>query len=500
MLQTWCGGTWLSIIDKLDYIQEMGMTAIWISPVSRNIDVETPYNYAYHGYWVNDPMELNPRFGSADDLHALSKALHDRGMYLMVDIVVNNVPSLQENTYLSPDALIADLSYLNSTEYFHPPCNIDYSNETSCEYCWLALTEVALMDVNTEHPDVIGMLQAWIKDLVTTYNIDGLRIDAAKHVPGAFWAPFCESAGVFCIGEVFGDDIPFAASFQTENWMDSVLGYPLYNGLVEGFGAPMGNMSGFVQHATNVLQQFPHPEYLGNFLENHDVPRWRNATVDPQLAYNAQIAQFMFDGVPIVYYGQEQDLHMGGYDPLNREALWPSNYTNGTTYQRLTKLNQLRTALINNGTLYQGKSYIDSHATILASTDYDVAFRKGPVLAVLTNRGSPSQDATFSVPQSGFTPQSSVIDVMSCRQFTVTSDGSVTVSYAASGYGGMPYIFMTQQDVSNLNWCKGQTGIGAGQVGSIASTTTTSAASHIAASTLSSALLAGLALIFTSLL
>ena len=79
-LQTWCGGTWLSIIDKLDYIQGMGFDAIWISPTGQNIDVHTPYNYAYHGYWVNDPMTVNPRFGSEDDLKALSKALHDRDM------------------------------------------------------------------------------------------------------------------------------------------------------------------------------------------------------------------------------------------------------------------------------------------------------------------------------------------------------------------------------------------------------------------------------------
>jgi len=101
-----CCGTWLSIIDKLDYIQGMGFDAIWISPVSRefyvvssdmffirhvfhqtcslhcpeNVDVYTPYNYAYHGYWVHDPLTLNPRFGSSDDLKALSNALHQRGM------------------------------------------------------------------------------------------------------------------------------------------------------------------------------------------------------------------------------------------------------------------------------------------------------------------------------------------------------------------------------------------------------------------------------------
>ena len=116
---------------------------------------------------------------------------------------------------------------------------------------------LALMDVNTEHPYVIQTLEDWIQAYVQEYNIDGLRIDAAKHVPGKFWTSFCGKAGVFCIGEVFGDDLPFAASFQTQGYMDSVLGFPFYSGLTQGFGAPFGNMSGFVDTFNAVLQAFP---------------------------------------------------------------------------------------------------------------------------------------------------------------------------------------------------------------------------------------------------
>jgi len=93
----------------------------------------------------------------------------------------------------------------------------------------------------------------------------------------------------------------FATAYQKNNIMDSILGYPLYYGLVAGFGTPMGNMSHFVDIANQVLTEFPRPDILGNFLENHDLPRWRNATVDPQLAYNAMVAQFVFEGLPVVY-------------------------------------------------------------------------------------------------------------------------------------------------------------------------------------------------------
>lgn len=116
---------------------------------------------------------------------------------------------------------------------------------------------LTLMDVNTEHPHVIQTLEDWIASYVKEFQIDGLRIDAAKHVPGPFWTSFCGKAGVFCMGEVFGDDLPFAASFQTQKYLDSVLGFPYYNGLVRGFGTPMGNMSGYIDTHNAVLQQFP---------------------------------------------------------------------------------------------------------------------------------------------------------------------------------------------------------------------------------------------------
>ncbi|WVF71631.1 hypothetical protein IAT40_006439 [Kwoniella sp. CBS 6097] len=452
-LQTWCGGTWLSIIDKLDYIQGMGFDAIWISPVSQNIDVYTPYNYAYHGYWVNDPMTLNPRFGTDADLKALSNALHAKGMYLMVDVVVNNVPSLNVKDAFNTDALKADGSLWTDPSEFHPQCWIDYNNQTSVENCWLGDDKVALMDVNTENPVVIDTLHSWIANLTSTYGIDGLRIDAAKHVPGPFWTSFCAASGVFCIGEVYGSDIPFAASFQTQKYMDSVLGYPLYYGIVNGFGTPMGNMSNFVDIANQVLASFPNPGLLGNFIENHDLPRWRNVTADAQLSFNAMVAQFMFEGLPVVYYGQEQDFSNGAGDPYNRAALWPSNYANTTTYNHIKRLNEIRHAVISNGTQFNGKNFLDSQTSIVASTASDVAFRKGPLLSVLTNRGSPSQPQAFGVPTSGWPAQSAVIDLLSCKQYTVGSGGAISVSYAASGYGGMPYIFASQSDASALKIC-----------------------------------------------
>lgn len=68
----------------------MGFDSIWISPITKNIDGSTGQGEAYHGYWPVDLYNLNEHFGTSDDLKELSAALHKRGMYLMVDVVVNH--------------------------------------------------------------------------------------------------------------------------------------------------------------------------------------------------------------------------------------------------------------------------------------------------------------------------------------------------------------------------------------------------------------------------
>lgn len=183
-----------------------------------------------------------------------------------------------------------------SQEHYHKYCPVDYSNITSEQLCWLGDLKVPLPDVNTELPDVVSGYQAWIKELVQTYNIDGLRIDAAKyvtrtviynthdmyrlsltrHVNVDFWPQFCGAAGVFCIGEVFDDDtkyvlVAFApgerysskfirslvASFQGSQALDSVLHYPMYGALVDAFAIPGAlNISALADMIVQSKQKF----------------------------------------------------------------------------------------------------------------------------------------------------------------------------------------------------------------------------------------------------
>ncbi|KAI0005872.1 glycoside hydrolase family 13 protein [Russula compacta] len=433
--QTWCGGTWRTIMDNLDYIQNAGFTAIWISPVSQNYEgPRTAYGDAYHGYWIADASQLNSHFGTSDDLKALSAELHGRGMYLMVDIVANNVMS----TSLTPDY---STYMLKEPSQYHPYCPIDWNNLTSIQNCWLGDTNVPLPDVNTQDPTVASTYASWISNLVQEYGIDGLRIDAAKHVQGPFWTPFCESAGVFCMGEVFGNDIGLASSYQQV--MDSILNYPLYDAIVQGFIIPgPRNLSSVSAVMGQIQGSFKDPTLLGNFLENQDVPRWRSMSVDPQSLFNAMVLTFMSDGIPIVYYGQEQYLNGSG-DPYNRGPLWTSGYQLTAAYNLTATLNKLRNYLVNN------TNWAQSRTQVLEVTPNGLAIMKGDVVTIMTDIGSPPQNTSMFA----YTPWPSSFsstDIFSCKQWAVGSNGTVEVEYTK---GGTPVILVPDNILKGSGFC-----------------------------------------------
>jgi len=261
-------------------------------------------------------------------------------------------------------------------------------------------------------------------NLVQEYGIDGLRIDAAKHVQAQFWTSFCDSAGVFCLGEVFGDDIGLASSYQQN--MDAVLNYPLYDAIVQAFSIPgPANMSGLGAVMGQIQNSFKDTTVLGNFLENQDVSRWHSLSVDPQSLYNAMILTFMSDGIPIVYYGQEQGLD-GAADPDNRGPLWTTEYRQTTAYNLTKTLNKLRNYLVNN------TNWAGSRTQVLQVASDGLAIMKGNVVTIMTNIGSAPQNTSMYA-YSPWPSSFSSTDILSCTQYAVGSNGAVEVDYSKGG-------------------------------------------------------------------
>jgi alpha-amylase len=268
----YCGGTWRGTINQLDYIEGMGFDAVMISPIIDNIKGRVSYGEAYHGYWPVNFNALNARFGTHQDLLDLSDALHARGMYLMMDTVINNMAQIIPNgTDPNKELDYTVFNPFNNKDYFHPYCKItDWNNFTDAQNCQTGDLNVPLPDLYTEHEDVQNLLIDWAKKAIKTYSIDGLRIDAAKHVDSGFLARFCKNIGVFSTGEVLEGAVDIISRYQTE-YIGSMPNYPIYFQMLQAF--TMGNTSALALEVEAMKQSCPDVNALVSFSENHDKAR-----------------------------------------------------------------------------------------------------------------------------------------------------------------------------------------------------------------------------------
>ncbi|KAF2871413.1 glycoside hydrolase superfamily [Massariosphaeria phaeospora] len=439
----YCGGTWRGIINNLDYIQDMGFTAIWISPVTYNLPERTVYGHAYHGFWQQDLYRLNENFGTKDDLKALSKALHSRGMYLMVDVVTNHHG-------WNGSATTVDFSRFhpfNEAKYYHSYCAVrDYSDPVQVENCWIGDTNVSLPDLRTEDQAVTDEYSKWIRGLVSNYSIDGLRIDTVKYVNKPFWSSFSQAADVFCTGEVLARNQEYTCDYQ--KYMHSVLNYPLYYPMMAFLNSTSGTPVPLIKAIDLLKRDCKDVTLLATFSENHDIPRFASQTQDMSLAKNILALTLLWDGIPIVYAGQEQ--HYAGYgDPGNREATWLAKYSRRSNLFRLVAVvNRVRNHAISiDGT------YLAYNIHAIYNDTNTLALRKGhsgrQIISVLTNSGVSSPVSTLKLGNTGWRSGTVIYEILTCMQITVSNDGTLHVPMEK----GLPRIYFAKAAAQGSRLC-----------------------------------------------
>ncbi|CRG89957.1 alpha-amylase, putative [Talaromyces islandicus] len=445
----YCGGTWRGLAGKLDYIQDMGFTALQISPIQQNIPQDTVYGEAYHGYWPQNLYALNEHFGTADDLKYLVSELHKRNMYLMIDVVANELAYDIGNTNMTESTHIDYSSFVpfNQSSDFNPYCPIiNWSNRTEFTNCWLGYQGVATPRIKTSDKKIAATLGKWISDLVKTYDIDGIRIDGAKQIESDFFPAFAQSAGVFAMAEVFDGTPDFVCGYQ--NMINGLENYPVYGKTIDAFTA--GKMDDLVTMVETVQKTCKSPQYLVNFLENQDNPRFATYTNDIALAKNALAFTILADGIPKMYYGQEQHLP-GNYSPYNRQALWDASptYDQSTElYSLATKVNKLR-----NHAISVDDHYLTNWSTILYHDGSTYATRKGPngaqVIAVLSNQGTQGGDYTLEI-NGVADPGTNLTEVTLCNSTVVAGpNGTITVPMGQ----GQPRVYFPTFNLNNSGLC-----------------------------------------------
>ncbi|RAL13767.1 alpha-amylase [Aspergillus homomorphus CBS 101889] len=443
----YCGGTWAGIKENLDYIQDLGFTAIQISPVVENIAETTTAGEAWHGHWPQDLYALNGHFGSADDLRALADELHRRDMYLMVEVVLNNMA--QAVSTRDDEPVVIDYTRLHpfdKEDYYHPYCNISddaAGDGAATQNCWLASGPVALPDLKTEDAQVSATLQSWVQELVREYSIDGLRIAATEHMDRGFLREFTQAAGVFTLGEV--DSVDATTMCEYDDAVSGLLNYAVYKPITMAF-APGGDMPGLVNSLQTAIEKCDNYTHLATFLENHDVPRFASLQNDTALAQNALAFTLLTDGIPIVYQGSERTQETAN------APLWmlpaPAPETQTTTQTITQTLNHLRAHA-----LKIDAGYPTNHSETLYLDGSTYITRKGTegmqIVSAFSNRGGGSEGNYQVNVTRMYHPETEVMEMLGCERHVSATGGVIPVEFVA----GAPRVFYPVKYLNGSGLC-----------------------------------------------
>lgn len=333
----WEGGDLQGVIDELGYIKSLGMTAIWITPVTE----QTPGGY--HGYWTLDFYKVDPHLGDLTKLKELVNKAHGLGLRMILDVVINHTgyghPWLDDPAHAG---------------WFHDECDINFASQRSIEDCWLA----GLPDLNTENPAVQQYLTDWALWLIRETNVDGFRLDTARHVPKPFLSQWIgaikrEHPAFWIVGEVYSSDYRYQVDYLDAG-LDAVTDFQTYDSIRMGL-ARAGDLSRLTWPPALAANFMPaHEDARATFIDNHDVPRFigaADADDETKLRLEQAVAYlYAMPGVPILYYGTEVALP-GGSDPSNRRPM-PWDDANADVRAFTTRVATLRrdTPVLQRGT------------------------------------------------------------------------------------------------------------------------------------------------------
>jgi cyclomaltodextrin glucanotransferase len=336
------GGDLQGIIDKLDYLKDMGVTALWLTPLFEQVEALFVGNAAIHGYWTKDFKRINPRFlaeGENPSLNAtqdernttfdrLIEEVHKRKMKLVLDIVCNHSNpdfSGKKGELYDDGVKIADFNNDEHNWYHHYGEVTNWEDEWQVQNCELAGL-ATFNENNSEYREYIkGAIRQWLDR-----GVDALRVDTVKHMPIWFWQEFTgdlykHRPDIFIFGEwIYGGPADERSiEFANHSGM-SMLDFALCVAIRSALG--QGAEGGFYL-IKDVLDQdhlYNGATELVTFIDNHDMSRFQSLNPDPEMLKLAIALIMTSRGIPCIYYGTEQYLHDdtdGGNDPYNRPMM-----------------------------------------------------------------------------------------------------------------------------------------------------------------------------------
>lgn len=305
------GGDVAGLLQRLGYLEKLGVTGIWLSPFFSNRPTDFFKQQAYHGYWPYDFWHVDERFTSEEDLLLLRKRLSSMKMKLLLDMVVNHMGYDAPFVTANPD-------------WFNPILNIENwdDQEQLLNRCIFGLPDFA-----SQKPVVKTFFRLVARHWIDKLQPDGFRLDAVKHVPSDFWRDFNREAremagpGFLLLGEYLNGDPEASVKAWQQGDFDSLFDFPLYYTMKEVFaqGADMRRLAARIY----LDRDYPDAGMLATFLDNHDLDRFMSSCGEDERKYRLAMAFLMTArGIPTLCYGDEQGL-TGNHepDPENRRSM-----------------------------------------------------------------------------------------------------------------------------------------------------------------------------------
>lgn len=352
------GGDLQGIIQKLDYIKQVGFTGIYMTPIFTSDST--------HKYDVNDYFQIDEAFGTNDTLHTLVEEAHKKGLKVMLDAVYNHCgfrhPFFQDVIKNGVDSPYFDCFYI--IDKTKPILNFDvdedgkiirssakkvFEHKELLNYRTFAFTPY-MPKLNTMHPlmkeHLLNASTYWINE----HHIDGWRLDVSNEVAHTFWRELRKTVKqanpeAYITGENWENSNPWLNGDQYDGVMNYELLFPIWNYFGTNIDNPQSTSTEFRFQVNQVLTDYPKNVLpsLYNLVDSHDTTRileiCSNNTNLVKLPY---LFMFSFPGAPSVYYGGEIGLS-GKHDPDNRRCMiWDKDKQNQDILTHIKTLITLR--------------------------------------------------------------------------------------------------------------------------------------------------------------
>ena len=330
------GGDLEGIRQHLDYFKELGVTALWFTPVLENNSPDSNGSSSYHGYATTDYYRVDPRFGTNDEYKRLCDEAHAKGLKVVMDMIFNHcgfehpwVADMPTKDWLNtPEWLAArkdktkpevNDKYLQ-TSYKLTPIVDPYASQVDFKETVEGWFVPTMPDLNQKNPHVMTYLIQNSEWWIETVGIDGIRMDTYPYADAEGMARWMKTLGeeypnFNVVGETWVTEPAYTAAWQKDSkisnsnsYLGTVMDFSFYDKINQ---AKREDTDGFTTGMNRIYNNFvydylyPNPSSVMAFIENHDTDRFLGNGKDSTALKQALAILLTVNRIPQLYYGTE---------------------------------------------------------------------------------------------------------------------------------------------------------------------------------------------------